>query len=323
MGVRDFDTVWLCGSQELERRTIPAPDMDAALVAAWMDMPTIEREDHRPCDTIRVTDKASGQAITEDVPPFSLPSRGIALAILVFVAGCVALLVAIWMARHGWSRGVRGQHRMLIWAILAAPIGCCSAIVAAAVAHQRRQEAIAKWKKEFGDLRPAVAPENPRLRRVIIARFSLRSTLPRLALGFSAVAFALWLPFSWRLSHGYWDVRAPIFLACGGAMLLPLLPMLRQMLFDEGAALWIQGGELVQTHPLLQCIPIWSISGIRAGRYKAPRAIAYSAILLTGKDDGEFPLGSAKIFSDPPETVVARLNALLRLSPQPAKAEAA
>jgi hypothetical protein len=52
---RAFETVWLCGGKELERRTVQADGMDAALAAAWMELPAISRRDHKPCDTMRIT----------------------------------------------------------------------------------------------------------------------------------------------------------------------------------------------------------------------------------------------------------------------------
>ncbi len=313
MSTRAFDAVWLCGGRELERRTIQADDMDAALLATWMDMPTISHKDREPCDTMRITDTVSGRTVTEDVPPFTPPSRRIGTALLTFVAGCVALPVGIWMARHGWARGSGLQGKAMIYSLMAFPFGWIIAIVVVASAQQSRQDAVAQWKKDFGDLRPATAPNNPRLARVIVARYSLWRELPRLALGFAIIGALLWFPLASRFTGGYWQLWHPIILACGAALLVLVAPQLRQLLFDRGAALWIQSGELVQCSRMALCVPIWGITGVAVGEYQPPKGFPVTAILLTGKDGSETPIAPLA-FREPPEEVAARLNTLLRLS---------
>jgi hypothetical protein len=316
MTSRAFDAVWLCGSQELERRTIQADNIDAALVAAWMDMPDISREDRKPCETIRLTDTANGQSVTEDVPPFTLPSRRIGMALLVFLAGCLALPVGIWMARHGWMNGSWMEGKATIYSLMGLPMGWTAAILVIAMGQQSRQDAVAQWKKDFGELRPAAAPDKPRLTRIVLAHYSPWRLLPRLVLGFAIVGALLWFPLASWLSSGHWQLWHPLLLGCGAALIPILAEPLRHMLFEHGAALWIQGGELVQCRFLNQWIPIWGIAAVAVGEFSPPKGFAYTAILLTGRDGEELPI-SPKGFRETPQEVAARLNGLLRLSPQP------
>jgi len=319
---RTFDTVWLCHGEALERRALQADDMDAAVVAAWMEMPTISREDRKPCDTIHITDTANRQSLTEDVPPFTLPPRRIGTALLIFAAGCVALPVGIWMARHGWAQGSRMEGKALIYSLMGLPMGWIMAILVIAMAQQGRQDAIAQWKKDFGDLRPATAPDNPRMTRVVVARFSPWRTLPRLALGFAIVGALLWFPLSSHLASGRWELWHPLLLACGVGLIPFLVPPLRQLLFDGGAALWIQGGELTQCNGLRQYFPIWGITAVRAEEVTPPKGLAYTAVVLAYKDGSEIPIWP-KGFRETPDEVAERLNLLLRLSPQAAAKAAA
>lgn len=309
---RAFETVWLCGGKELERRTVQADDMEAALVAAWMDLPGISRQDHKPCDTMRITCAATGQALAEDVPPFTLPPRRIGAALMIFVAGCVALWVGIWMVRHGWSMTGPGG-KVVFYALMGLPMGWIFAILVVAMAQQSRQDAAAEWKKEFGDLRPAAAPTDLRVTRIVIAHFSVWRILPRLAILMGIAGALLWFPISARLDSGRWEIWHPFSLALGAALATLYLPVLRQMLFDGGAALWIQGGELVHRQIMTLSVPIWTIARVGADIIQPPKGFAYTAILLTSKDGKEFPIWP-KLFRETPEAVAARLNALLRLS---------
>jgi hypothetical protein len=216
------------------------------------------------------------------------------------------------MTRHGWSLNGSGG-KIVFYALMGLPMGWIAAIIMIATAQQSRQDALAQWKKDFGDFHPAAAPDRLRTTRIVLARFSFWQVLPRLALLMGAAGALLWFPISARLDGGHWEIWHPFSLALGAALGTLYLQVLRQMLFDGGAALWIQSGELVQRQVMTLSVPIWSIARVGADIVQPRRGIAYTAVLLTSKDGKDFSIWP-KLFRETPEAVAARLNGLLRLT---------
>jgi predicted secreted protein len=308
---REFEIAWNGPDRELGRKTLACPDLDAAVAAAWLDMPGIARAARQPCATITVRDVQSGNSITDDVVHHPPSNPHLARGLILFTCAIIFTLLMVWLGRRGHFRGGNSiiLERTFIWIF---PILVFVGIFAIVFGDDERRKAAEQWKKDFGDFALPHRPANPRSHRIVVAHFSWAAIL--ISLLYLIVAGAcLWYPLSERLYGGGWAIWHPFLIALGlGIAFIGAVP-LRQLVFDGAAAVWIQSGAIVYGHPRLWASrSILGLQDARVGTHRPENGIPYRAILITSDDQSQ-PLWTAQLRQDP-YGVADRLKSLLRLT---------
>lgn len=310
-----FEIIWAFGGQELGRKTVVCEDLDEAVVAGWLALPEIARAARKPCSTITVRNTVTGESVIDDVPNDISPKPIWVQPLLLFAASIGALFCAIWMGRHGFLQSEDGISDIGFGMIWAFPMGFIFAILVLAGGYEANRKVAEQWKKDYGDILPPPIPERPRLHRVMVARFSLWRTIPWLILILAIVTACFW-PIFHRLQGGAWEMWHPVIMAFGAWFLIFMLVPLYQILFENRAALWIEGGEIIYWNRHMTWRPVWGLKEVTFEDYKPPRGLTQLHILIKGTEGDVTPIGH-RVFSEDADIVVARLNRLLQLSPQP------
>jgi hypothetical protein len=169
---REFEIAWNGPDRELGRKTLACPDLDAAVAAAWLDMPGIARAARQPCATITVRDVQSGNSITDDVVHHPPSNPHLARGLILFTCAIIFTLLMVWLGRRGHFRGGNSiiLERTFIWIFPILVIR--QAFMRSSLADDDRRKAAERWKKDFGDFAPAPRPPIPRSHRIVVAHFS-------------------------------------------------------------------------------------------------------------------------------------------------------
>lgn len=149
--------------------------------------------------------------------------------------------------------------------------------------------------------------------RIDIARYSIFRAFFQVILGLAVVAFIFGIPlFSMQghyiertLSHGnFWELLIIIAWLFGIYTLLLVLAAARQLLFDEGRAVWIEDGNLVFLHRWYFSVACRKIVSVSSGTFGL---LNQKAVVIHTDNGGEklIPTGS---LSEPRSDVISKLK---------------
>jgi hypothetical protein len=308
---RNFEIVWSGVTQELGRKTIPCPDLDTAVIAAWQQLPDVARAARLPCATITVRDAATGQGVIEDVINDPPAERIWMQPLFTLVCAISGLVAYVWMRRLGLLSDLPRNARSLL--MIAFPAGFPFAVVTLVLGHERKRKAAEQWKKDFGNIAPPTLPPHPRSHRIVVTRHSLLHMIPKMLLVLGIAAVCLWFALNHRLHATGWTPWY-LFLAIAGVTLsLFAINSLRQIWRDRGAAVWIESGEIFHGNTIKSSV--LDVRGVTADGYASAQGMSYDAVILKNAQGEEAPIDALGL-RDSSEVVAARLAALLRLPPQ-------
>lgn len=315
---RNFEIVWSGVAQELGRKTIACADLDIAVVTAWKELPAIARAARLPCATITVRDAAIGQGVIEDVIN-DPPEENVWIMPLLLLVGGFAMLVAfIWFLRHGYVDAWKGRRNPFMYLFMLFPMGVFGSIFSVVFSLEARRKAAEQWKQDFGNIAPPSTPRHPRSHRIVIAHHALWRIIPLILLLSAGGAACLWFALAGRYHHATgWQLWELALALVGVTLVMVAAGMLRQLVRDRGALLWIEAGEIIRGNRMVDSI--LDVRSVTLGTYVPPKGPSYEALLLRPREGDDIPLVTQGL-REGGEAVEARLNQLLRLPPPPERA---
>lgn len=136
-----LEITWLKDGEILFREIAHGVPHDTAIVGAWLDLPRIANMTGGEPDRIEFHDPATGRTIVEDVPQQTQVS-GFAVMAPRLLIGMAALIVILWLSRHGYQGEAGKIFSHLLGFLAELAVG---AITAFLWARQRDRSARRRW----------------------------------------------------------------------------------------------------------------------------------------------------------------------------------